>query len=39
MLLVPIWSSIVQIQMIWRYSAKNVYWSTRKDRPSKSLFA
>ena len=39
MLLIPIWGTIVNIQTIWRYTAKNVYWSTRDDRPSKSLFS
>lgn len=39
MILIPIWGSIVAIQTQWRYTAKNVYWSARADRPSKSLFS
>lgn len=39
MFLIPVWGVVVQIQTLWRYSAKNVYWSVRTDRPSKSLFA
>ncbi|HEY4333767.1 MAG TPA: hypothetical protein VGM78_14395, partial [Ilumatobacteraceae bacterium] len=39
MYLIPIWGQIVSIQTIWRYTSKNVYWSTRPDRPSKSLFS
>jgi type II secretory pathway component PulF len=39
MLLIPIWGTIVNIQTVWRYTAKNVYWSPRADRPSKSLFS
>ncbi len=38
MLLVPIWGSVVATQTQWRYTARNVYWSARADRPSKSLF-
>lgn len=38
MLLIPIWGSVVAVQTHWRYTAKNVYWSARADRPSKSLF-
>ena len=38
MFLIPVWGVILQIQTLWRYSAKNVYWSVRSDRPSKSLF-
>jgi hypothetical protein len=37
--LIPIWGTVVQIQTSWRYSAKNVYWSVRDDRPSKALFS
>jgi ABC-type sugar transport system permease subunit len=39
MYLIPIWGVVVQVQTIWRYTAKNVYWSPRADRPSKSLFS
>lgn len=39
MLLIPIWGVVVNIQTVWRYTAKNVYWSPRADRPSKSLFS
>lgn len=39
MFYIPVWGAIVQIQTLWRYSAKNVYWSVRTDRGSKSLFA
>lgn len=39
MLLIPFWNTVVVIQTVWRYTAKNVYWSARADRPSKSLFA
>ena len=39
MLLIPVWGVVVNIQTVWRYTAKNVYWSPRDDRPSKSLFA
>jgi hypothetical protein len=39
MLFIPLWGTIVQVQTLWRYTAKNVYWSVRADRPSKSLFA
>lgn len=39
MLFIPIWGTIVAVQTHWRYTAKNVYWSARADRPSKSLFA
>lgn len=39
MFMIPVWGAVVQIQTLWRYSAKNVYWSVRTDRPSKSLFA
>lgn len=39
MMLIPIWGGIVGVQTLWRYTAKNVYWSARKDRPSKSMFA
>ena len=38
MILIPIWGSVVATQTQWRYTAKNVYWSARSDRPSKSLF-
>ncbi len=37
--LVPVVGLIVQTQTIWRYTAKNVYWTPREDRPSKSLFS
>ena len=33
-----IWGIVVGIQTIWRYTAKNIYWSVRDDRPSGSLF-
>ena len=36
--LIPIWGIVVGIQTIWRYTAKNIYWSVREDRPSGSLF-
>lgn len=39
MLVVPIWGTVVWTQTLWRYTAKNVYWSARVDRPSRSLFA
>ena len=39
MLLIPIWGAVVATQTVWRYTAKNIYWSARADRPSKSLFA
>ena len=39
MLLIPIWGTVVGIQTMWRYTAKNVYWSVRPDRVSKSLFS
>jgi len=39
MFLIPVWGVVVQIQTLWRYTSKNVYWSVRADRPSKSLFA
>lgn len=39
MFLIPVWGAILQVQTLWRYSAKNVYWSVRTDRGSKSLFA
>jgi hypothetical protein len=39
MYLIPIWGIIVNIRMVWRYTAKNIYWSPRADRPSDSLFA
>jgi type II secretory pathway component PulF len=39
MLLIPVWGVIVNVQTVWRYTAKNVYWSVRDDRPSKSLFS
>jgi hypothetical protein len=38
MLFIPIWGTVVVVQTIWRYTAKNVYWSVRADHPSKSLF-
>jgi membrane protein implicated in regulation of membrane protease activity len=38
-LLIPIYGIYFSIQTIWRYTAKNVYWSVRDDRPSKSLFS
>ena len=36
--LIPIWNVIQLVQTLWRYSAKNVYWSTRSDLTSKPLF-
>lgn len=39
MLFIPIWGVILNVQTMWRYTAKNVYWSVRDDRPSKSLFS
>ena len=39
MLFIPIWGTIVGVQTMWRYTAKNVYWSVRPDRVSKSLFS
>lgn len=39
MFFIPIWGSVVSVQTIWRYTAKNVYWSVRSDRISKSLFS
>lgn len=39
MFLIPIWGFVVGIQTGWRYTAKNVYWSPRDDRPSSSLFS
>ena len=39
MYLIPVWGTIVQVQTVWRYSAKNVYWSIRRDRGSQSLFS
>lgn len=39
MMFIPIWGAVVAVQSVWRYTAKNVYWSARADRPSKSLFA
>jgi hypothetical protein len=39
MYFIPVWGIIVNIQTLWRYTAKNVYWSPRSDRPSKSLFS
>ena len=39
MLFIPVWGIIVNVQTIWRYTAKNVYWKPRDDRPSKSLFS
>lgn len=39
MFCIPVSGVVVQIQTLWRYSAKNVYWSVRADRLSKSLFA
>lgn len=39
MFFIPIWGVVVAVQSMWRYTAKNVYWSARADRPSKSLFA
>ena len=38
MFLIPVWGIVVEFQTLWRYSAKNVYWSVRDDRPSKPLF-
>ncbi|MCU1392905.1 MAG: hypothetical protein JWM34_1333 [Ilumatobacteraceae bacterium] len=37
--LVPIWGIVVAIRCGWRYTAKNVYWTPRDDRPSSSLFS
>lgn len=39
MFFIPVWAIVVQVQTLWRYTAKNVYWSVRDDRPSKSLFS
>ena len=39
MLFIPVWNIVVEVQTIWRYTAKNVYWKPRDDRPSKSLFS
>ena len=39
MLLIPVWGTVVGVQTMWRYTAKNVYWSARPDRVSKSLFS
>lgn len=39
MFLIPIWGIVVSVQTGWRYTAKNVYWSVRDDRPSSSLFS
>ena len=39
MLLIPIWGLVVHVQTVWRYTARNIYWSVRSDRPSSSLFA
>jgi hypothetical protein len=39
MAFIPIWGVVVSIQTVWRYTAKNVYWSVRSDRTSSSLFA
>jgi len=35
---VPVWGAIVGCQTLWRYTSRNVYWSVRSDRPSKTLF-
>jgi len=39
MMFIPVWSTVVFIQTVWRYTAKNVYWSVRPDTISKSLFS
>ena len=39
MVLIPVWGTIVVVQTIWRYTARNVYWSERPDMVSKSLFS
>ena len=38
MYFIPIWGIVVWVQTIWRYTAKDIYWSARADRPSNSLF-
>ena len=39
MMPIPIWGTIVFIQTVWRYTAKNVYWSVRADRVSNTPFS
>ena len=39
MLLIPFWSTVVLVQTVWRYTARNVYWPVRPDTVSKSLFS
>ena len=38
MMFIPIFSYVVFVQTIWRYTAKDIYWSARADHPSNSLF-
>ena len=39
LLVIPIVNIVVSIKTMWRYTAKNVYWTPREDRPSSSLFS
>ena len=39
MIVLPVWSIILFTETLWRYTAKNVYWSVRSDVISKSLFS
>jgi len=36
---VPVLGNVVVTQAVWRYTARNVYWSARVDRPSRSRYA
>ena len=39
LLFIPVVNIIFSIKTMWRYTAKNVYWTPRDDRPSSSLFS
>jgi hypothetical protein len=36
-LVVPVWGTVVSIRALWRYTARQPYWSPRPDRPSAVL--
>jgi hypothetical protein len=36
-LFVPVWNVVVTTRCLWRYTARDVYWSPRDDRPSDVL--
>jgi hypothetical protein len=37
MMLIPIWSAIVSVRALWRYTARWVYWPPLPGRPSRPL--